>query len=84
MADAPLWDRARARRFADVCAAVSLPTGPGLGFTIDRSALRRRGRRTRVITAGRLALRTLRDKGPRVAAELARTRRHTARPRSTP
>ncbi|MFJ5806132.1 hypothetical protein [Streptomyces sp. NPDC093093] len=82
MADAPLWDRARARRFADVCG--SLPTGPGLGFTIDRSALRRRGRRPSVITAGRLALRTLRDKGPRVAAELARTRRHTARPRSTP
>ncbi|WP_221511135.1 mandelate racemase/muconate lactonizing enzyme family protein [Streptomyces sp. 3211] len=63
---------------------LSLPTGPGLGFTIDRSALRRWGRRTSVITAGRLALRTLRDKGPRVAAELARTRRHTAGPRSTP
>ncbi|MCX5077323.1 hypothetical protein OHA84_03850 [Streptomyces sp. NBC_00513] len=36
------------------------------------------------ITAGRLAPRTLRDEGPRVAAELARTRRHSAGPRSTP
>lgn len=61
---------------------IALPTTPGLGFTVDLAALRRWGRRTSTVTAGRLALRTLRDKGIRTSVELARNRSRSV-PRST-
>lgn len=78
--DPPAWlprwrDALLERPFEHDRGTIALPTTPGLGFAIDRAALRRWGSRTSVLTAGRLALRTLRDKGLRATAELARQRR---------
>ncbi|WP_033819189.1 mandelate racemase/muconate lactonizing enzyme family protein [Kitasatospora sp. MBT63] len=82
--DPPAWtprlrDALLTEPFTHHRGKLTLPDLPGLGFTVDRAALRRWGRRTCTVTAGRLALRTLRDKGLRATAELARNRRGSAR-----
>lgn len=57
-----------------------VPQGPGLGVRIDRGALRRFGERFFVMDRIRQAFFALRDRGPRVALELARARRERQRP----
>ncbi|MGW6262381.1 mandelate racemase/muconate lactonizing enzyme family protein [Streptomyces sp. NPDC055085] len=54
---------------------LELPTTPGLGFDIDRRALRRYG--TRFFSAGRfsVAVKAVREKGLRTALEINRARR---------
>lgn len=53
---------------------LALPTLPGLGFEIDRAALRRHGRRFFTATKRRMAVRAVLDRGVRVARELGATR----------
>ena len=78
--DPPSWtvaarDAVLERPFEHRRGRLSVPEAPGLGFEIDRRALRRYG--TRFFSMGKLglALHTVRDKGFRVAREIARTRR---------
>jgi L-alanine-DL-glutamate epimerase-like enolase superfamily enzyme len=54
---------------------LELPTTPGLGFEIDLRALDRYGTRFCTMDRKRVALRTLREKGFRLALEMARARR---------
>ena len=51
-----------------------LPTGPGLGFEIDRGVLRRHGSHFFRATKVRVAIRAVLDKGPKVAMALGKTR----------
>jgi L-alanine-DL-glutamate epimerase-like enolase superfamily enzyme len=53
---------------------LALPTAPGLGFRIDRRALRRHGKHFFRATKARMALFAIRDKGLRVAKELGALR----------
>jgi D-galactarolactone cycloisomerase len=75
----PSWtvearDAVLSRPFVHDRAELELPTTPGLGFEIDRRALRRYGRR--FFASGELgvAWRTIREKGLRTALEIRRTR----------
>ncbi len=54
--------------------SLQLPKKPGLGFEIDRRALRRWGRRFWVGTPARVALSAVRDKGLRLARRLGSVR----------
>ncbi len=54
---------------------IELPTLPGLGFEVDRRALRRYGRRFSAMDRRRLIFFTLRERGLKVAREIDRTRR---------
>lgn len=64
--------------------ALTIPDAPGLGFEIDRRALRRYG--TRFFAMGRLGLawHAIRDKGLRTAREIDRNRRELGVNRSRP
>jgi D-galactarolactone cycloisomerase len=53
---------------------LSLPTRPGLGFEIDQRALRKHGTHLYTATAGRVALRTIRDRGLGEARRLGKIR----------
>lgn len=53
---------------------LALPTRPGLGFEIDRRALRRFGHHFFRATKARVALRAVLDRGARTALELGRRR----------
>jgi len=53
---------------------LELPTRPGLGFEIDRRALRRFGSHFFRATKARVALRAVLDKGPKTALEIGRAR----------
>jgi hypothetical protein len=53
---------------------LQLPVEPGLGFTIDRRALARYGRRFFTATPTRVAVRTVLDKGLGTARELGAIR----------
>lgn len=55
---------------------LELPTAPGLGFTIDRKALHRFGKRLFTATQPKVAWRTVRDRGLAEARRLGRTRSH--------
>jgi L-alanine-DL-glutamate epimerase-like enolase superfamily enzyme len=79
----PSWtvearDAVLARPFAHDRGRLALPTGPGLGFEIDRRALRRYGSRFFSMGKLRLALHTVLDKGLRTAREIDRNRRESA------
>jgi L-alanine-DL-glutamate epimerase-like enolase superfamily enzyme len=52
-----------------------VPEAPGLGFTVDRRALRRHGRRFFVMDRARLAFFALRDRGLKAAREMDATKR---------
>ncbi|MFJ3496925.1 mandelate racemase/muconate lactonizing enzyme family protein [Streptomyces sp. NPDC086091] len=80
----PLRDAVLTRPFTHRRGTLTLPTAPGLGFEVDRAALRRWGRRFSTVTGGRLALRTLRDKGLRGTVTVARARRDRTPARSHP
>jgi hypothetical protein len=54
------------------------PQGPGLGFAIDRKALRRHGRRFFVMDRKRLIWFSLRTRGLKVSKEIDRVRRAKA------
>jgi L-alanine-DL-glutamate epimerase-like enolase superfamily enzyme len=51
------------------------PSGPGLGITIDRSALRKHGRRFFTMNRRRLAFFALRDRGLKAAKEMDAAKR---------
>jgi L-alanine-DL-glutamate epimerase-like enolase superfamily enzyme len=53
---------------------LEIPTRPGLGFEIDRSALKRHGVRFSTETRLRVAIRAVRERGLREASELGKTR----------
>jgi L-alanine-DL-glutamate epimerase-like enolase superfamily enzyme len=53
---------------------LTLPTRPGLGFEIDRKALRRYGKHLFTATPARVALRTVLDRGPGEARKLGAVR----------
>lgn len=53
---------------------LALPAAPGLGFEVDRKALRRHGTHLHTATAARVAVRTLRDRGLTEARRLGRIR----------
>jgi len=77
--DPPGWvpearDGLLAAPWRHVRGMLALPTAPGLGFEIDRAALRRWGRRFYVGTKLRVALGAVRDRGPADAYRLGRTR----------
>lgn len=55
--------------------SISLPVRPGLGFAIDRSALRRHAKRFFTMDRKRLVYFALRDRGLKVAREMDATRR---------
>ena len=54
---------------------IDAPTGPGLGIEIDRSALRKHGKRFFVMDRKRLAFFALRDRGLKAAKEMDKTKR---------
>jgi L-alanine-DL-glutamate epimerase-like enolase superfamily enzyme len=62
---------------------LELPTRPGLGFEIDRSALKRYGVRFFTATRLRLAVRAVRERGLREASELGKTRQKRLDARET-
>ncbi len=61
--------------------SLALPTAPGLGFEIDRKALRRHGTHLYTGTATRVAVRTVRDRGLAEARRLGRVRGERLRER---
>jgi len=61
---------------------LELPVEPGLGFTIDRRALARHGRRFYTATPTRVAVRTVLDKGLGTARELGAIRERRLAERS--
>jgi D-galactarolactone cycloisomerase len=76
----PSWtaearDAVLSRPFTHRRGTLAIPTLPGLGFEIDRRALRRHGRRFFAMGKLRLALHTVMDKGLRTAREIDRNRR---------
>lgn len=52
-----------------------VPTTPGLGFEIDRAALRKHGKRFFVMDRKRLALHAIRDRGLKATMEMDRAKR---------
>jgi L-alanine-DL-glutamate epimerase-like enolase superfamily enzyme len=61
--------------FHHIRGSIKAPTRPGLGFNIDRRALRRWGRRFSVMNRRRLVWFSLRTRGLSVAREIDRTRK---------
>ena len=61
---------------------LSIPERPGLGFEIDRRALRRYGKRFFTATKARVAVRAVLDRGLRQAKELGRIRQQRLDARS--
>lgn len=55
---------------------IGIPERPGLGFDIDRRALRRYGKRFFTATKARVAVRAVLDRGPAEARRLGEVRRH--------
>lgn len=78
--DPPGWtvearDGVLATPFTSDHGEIELPTAPGLGFEIDRRALRKYGHRFFTMDAKRLAVATIRDKGLRTALELSKAKK---------
>jgi L-alanine-DL-glutamate epimerase-like enolase superfamily enzyme len=61
---------------------ITIPERPGLGFDIDRRALRRHGKRFFVATKARVAVRAVLDRGLAEAKELGDVRRRRLEARS--
>lgn len=70
------------RPWTHVGGRIELPVEPGLGFSIDRRALARYGRRYFVATPTRVAVRAVLDKGLAVARELGAIRERRLAERS--
>jgi L-alanine-DL-glutamate epimerase-like enolase superfamily enzyme len=73
--DPPGWtaearDSMLERSFVHSKGRLRTPDGPGLGITIDRSALRRHGKRFFAMNRRRLAFFALRDRGLKAAKEM--------------
>jgi len=82
--DPPGWtpearDGVLARPFLHDRGSLEVPSGPGLGITIDERALRKWGRRTFVMDKKRLVWFALQDRGLRAAMEINRTRKSRRR-----
>ncbi len=57
-------------RRVDANGCVNVPQSPGLGFEIDENELKRHAKRFHMMTPGRLAVKTIREKGLKAALEL--------------
>ena len=78
--DPPAWtpearDAMLEEPFAHDRGRLAIPEAPGLGFAVDRRALRKNARRFFVMDRKRLFFFALRDRGPRAAREIAAARK---------